>query len=329
VSEVAIGVQEIGDGVADHLVHFYDLESDLPETVGPYLASGVQDGDVVFVIATEEHHRAFEDAIIRAGVDLAAAQRRATYVALDAASTLAAFVVGGRIDAGLFDAVVGRLVREAVESGRHVRAYGEMVALLWDAGDVMGAIELESLWNDLGRTLPFSLLCAYPTASVSGSELAGALGTVCHLHSATLEAATEAPSGSEAQPARVQVAQRFPAALDSPRAARWFLADTLRRWRQDAVIDDAAVVLTELVTNAVLHSASPPTVVIRSEEASIRLSVHDASPVLPAPRAHDPLAQSGRGLAVVMALAVRWGTHETVDGKVVWAEFHRSPTRRG
>jgi anti-sigma regulatory factor (Ser/Thr protein kinase) len=204
-----------------------------------------------------------------------------------------------------------------------------MVALLWDAGDVIGAIELELLWNDLGRTLPFSLLCAYPTASVSGSERAGALGTVCHLHAATFVSESVAPSGSDGQVDGVEVARQFPATLDSARAARRFLADTLRRCRENAVLDDAAVVLTELVTNAILHSASPPTVVIRADESSILLSVHDASSVLPAPRAHGPLAQSGRGLGLVTALAARWGAHETVEGKVVWAEFDRIATRRG
>ena len=80
-------------------------------------------------------------------------------------------------------------MRDAAASGRRVRAYGEMVALLWDAGDVLGAIELETLWHELGRELSFSLFCSYPASSVSGPEHAQALHQVCHLHSAVLRPA--------------------------------------------------------------------------------------------------------------------------------------------
>ena len=77
-------------------------------------------------------------------------------------------------------------MRRAAATGRPVRAYGEMVALLWEHGDVLAAIELEELWNDLGRELDFSLLCAYRSASVQGDEHAQALEQVRLLHSSEL-----------------------------------------------------------------------------------------------------------------------------------------------
>lgn len=108
------------------------------------------------------------------------------FVALDAAETMAAFMLDGQIDREAFRELVGGLLCTARESGRSVRAYGEMVALLWDAGDVLAAIELERLWNELGRKLQFSLFCSYPVACVSRSEHAEALHEVCHLHSCVL-----------------------------------------------------------------------------------------------------------------------------------------------
>jgi hypothetical protein len=63
-----------------------------------------------------------------------------------------------------------------------VRAFGEMVSLLWDGNQVSAAIELEAMWNELGSQYPFSLYCGYPTRSVSGPTHRDALAQVCHLH---------------------------------------------------------------------------------------------------------------------------------------------------
>jgi hypothetical protein len=57
-----------------------------------------------------------------------------------------------------------------------------MVALLWDTGQTGAAVELEVLWNELGRQQPFSLLCAYPARSVTGEDQLDALTEVCAAH---------------------------------------------------------------------------------------------------------------------------------------------------
>ena len=64
-----------------------------------------------------------------------------------------------------------------------VRVYGEMVALLWEAGLVTAAIDVEALWNEIAARYSFSLLCGYPAASVAGPEHADALALVCGAHS--------------------------------------------------------------------------------------------------------------------------------------------------
>ena len=87
-------------------------------------------------------------------------------------------------------------------------------------------------------------------------------------------------------------------------------------------LEVAALLTSELVTNAVCH-ASPP-VSLRAEitATAIRVEVHDASScTLPPPRKASSTECHGRGLIIVEALASRWGSEHTNDGKFVWFEL--------
>src|SRR5947209_9173769 len=179
---MTVDLEEIAVDIGEHVVQFYEDESQLAHTVGAYLTSALDDGAIAVVIATEAHRRLFSAELERAGLDPTQHSLDRTLIVLDAADTLARFVSGGQVDRKAFRAIVGSVVRQAAETGRPVRAYGEMVALLWDAGDVLAAIELEKAWNELSSELPFSLVCAYPSASVEGHEHADALHEVCDLH---------------------------------------------------------------------------------------------------------------------------------------------------
>ncbi len=165
------------------------------------------------------------------------------YVALDAAEVMSRFIHAGRIDPDAFRDAIGGVVRAAQQGGRRVRAYGEMVALLWDAGDVLGAIELEKLWNELGRELQFALWCGYHIHSAAGQEHADALHQVCHLHTAVIDEASA----------------HFRAGPDAPFAARRFVTGLLARrpYAGRVVDDDVQLVVSELATNAVIHARHP------------------------------------------------------------------------
>jgi MEDS: MEthanogen/methylotroph, DcmR Sensory domain len=93
-------------------------------------------------------------------------------------------LIGGHPDPASLDLVIGSLVRRAVAAGPAVRVYGEMSPLLWEAGHVAAALELETLWDRLARELRLSSLCAYPAELVSGPESATALRELCELHTA-------------------------------------------------------------------------------------------------------------------------------------------------
>ena len=103
------------------------------------------------------------------------------------------------MDPASFEAEVGQVIRAAGAGGRPVRLYGEMVALLWEAGQLNAALELEGLWNDLARDIPFGLYCGYPEAPAAGADQRAALAEVCRLHAAVV--GTPASAG-QARPAR-------------------------------------------------------------------------------------------------------------------------------
>ena len=111
-------------------------------------------GGAAVVIATPAHRRAIETRLTRAHADLAAAARSGAYLALDARDTLHALMPGGRLDPGCFERVIGDVITRAGQAGQPVRAYGEMVSLLWDCGLVNAAVELEEMWDRMGLQQP-------------------------------------------------------------------------------------------------------------------------------------------------------------------------------
>jgi hypothetical protein len=170
-------------------VQFYGHDEELAESVGGYVAEALESGAAAVVVSTAAHWLAFDEQLTSAGIDVAAARALGVLVVVDAAETMKGFLIGDQPDPGDFQRVIGGLIRRAARGGRPVHIYGEMVALLWDAGHVSAAIELEALWNELAALLPFSLVCGYSAQSVSGDGHADALHQVCGLHSAIAGAA--------------------------------------------------------------------------------------------------------------------------------------------
>jgi anti-sigma regulatory factor (Ser/Thr protein kinase) len=313
---------EVGSG--EHVVQFYEHDAELAKTVGGYLADSIHAGGSAVIIATEIHREAFVAELEGAGIDLAQALADDTLVTLDAAHTLASFMPSERIDGDAFRRVVGPILERAAQAGGPVCAYGEMVALLWDAGDVLGAIELEELWTQLGCELSFSLLCGYRSTSVSGPEHSDALEHICHLHSSVLQPPRDAGQlGHRSGPSAVEVSRQFLPERDAPRAARGFVGDALRRWGHNAtLVQDSQLVVSELATNAVVHARSPFAVIARREGSGVRLLVRDLSTAAPVLRSTaDVLAFSGRGLHLVADVTTEWGVETTTAGKTVWAEL--------
>ena len=110
--------------------------------------------------------------------------------------------------------------------------------------------------------------------------------------------------------------------LGSPRRARVLLRRACLDWALGNAYDDAALVVTELVTNAVRHTGTPCMLTVTLDGEGLRLAVRDEGPLPPA-LLDD--RQRGAGLRIVTTLARHWGVVPHADGKTVWARFPPRP----
>jgi hypothetical protein len=168
----------------------------LVRSVGRYLADGLAAGEGALVIATESHRAAFLEELQALGVDPAAAQREGRLVVLDAHETMERFVVDGQPNRDLFEATARPLVtalRAVCPAG--VRAYGEMVGVMWEAGQFCAAIRLEEFWNALLAEGGFRLFCAYPIDVCGDGFTPADVDAVMSSHTHVV------PTGAELEPA--------------------------------------------------------------------------------------------------------------------------------
>jgi anti-sigma regulatory factor (Ser/Thr protein kinase) len=115
----------------------------------------------------------------------------------------------------------------------------------------------------------------------------------------------------------------------APQEARSFLRSTLQTWSLDGCGDITELLVSELVSNTVLHVGNPLTVRIGRSADTIRVEVDDDSPERPLLQMPDPGHEHGRGLFLVDALATDWGTEvHPDDGKTVWFELDTSTGER-
>lgn len=166
----------------DHIVQLYDTDEMLLNTLTDYTADGFDAGDSVIVIATPSHLDELNVQLLSRGYALDQLIKNDRYIALDAGRTLAKFMVNGRPVEEYVMAVISPLIKRARKKGRRVRAFGEMVALLWQRGNSSGTLELEELWNKFCAAESLGLFCAYPKSDFSHD--AGASVThICSAHS--------------------------------------------------------------------------------------------------------------------------------------------------
>ncbi|WP_283137896.1 ATP-binding protein [Rhizohabitans arisaemae] len=112
----------------------------------------------------------------------------------------------------------------------------------------------------------------------------------------------------------------------SVRVARDATRSALQSWGLAPLVDDAALVVSELVTNAIRHAAlisgRPITLTLMRQPAHVMCAVADPSDAVPIPKEPDFISESGRGLYIVETYSYRWGWDPLDDGgKAVWALF--------
>jgi CheY-like chemotaxis protein/anti-sigma regulatory factor (Ser/Thr protein kinase) len=103
--------------------------------------------------------------------------------------------------------------------------------------------------------------------------------------------------------------------------ARALVREAVRDWNLAAIFDDAALVVTELVTNAVIHGGSTFRLQLSRTTSAFRIEVVDEGDGTPEPQPQDTEAEGGRGIMLVDAMASSWGVESVPSGKLVWAEI--------
>lgn len=186
----------------DHFVQFYEADGFLLNSLSGFISSAINSGNSAIVIATKEHRDGLDELLRANGLDLTNAKGGGRYVSLDAAETLSKFMVDGSPDPEAFRKLMGGVIGSVTDGRSRVRAFGEMVALLWAEGNYAGAIRLEELWNDLQKAHSFSLFCAYPMNGLGGERFIEPHSGVCTVHSRVIPA--ESYAGLFDQDARLR-----------------------------------------------------------------------------------------------------------------------------
>jgi hypothetical protein len=172
VSEEVTWDQLVERAERRHFVQFYGQDDDaLAHNVALYLAEGLARDEALLVVATPPHYELFLQHLACLSEAAQAAAHEQRIVFIPAAELLGKIVASGQPEWSVFEAAVRGAMDQARggKPARKVRAYGEMVGLLWEQGLRSTAEKLEDFWNRLFATQFFELYCAYPI-DVFGSE---------------------------------------------------------------------------------------------------------------------------------------------------------------
>jgi hypothetical protein len=171
----------------EHFVQIYESEEMFMDILASFVSEALREDHVAVVIATPAHRRELNQRLTESGHDLAALRLQDQFISLDAEEMLRKFMANGRGDDKLFFRFVADILARATKNGRKVRAFGEMVTIMWSRGYYGAAVRLEHLWHRLCVENSFPLFCAYPEIcfAENGSE---AIAHICAAHSKILAA---------------------------------------------------------------------------------------------------------------------------------------------
>jgi len=146
-----------------HAVTFYDSSSSLWRRVVDFVSAGFNVGEPALVIATPAHRFGICNELQSRHLDPQLLEEDGELLLLDAADTLTLFMADGMPQRERFTEVARAALARLCQGrkGCTIRAYGEMVDVLWKEGQDAAAIRLEMLWNQLALTDDFSLLCGF------------------------------------------------------------------------------------------------------------------------------------------------------------------------
>jgi hypothetical protein len=304
----------VGSVPATHLVQFYSGVRQLAQGLSSLFADSLLRGEAVVVVAAPDHRDALDSALSDAGVDLTTEYRSGRYITLDAEETLGRFMTSTGPDPDLFrSAVVSTLERARRHTGS-VNAYGEMVGVLAERGDLAAALELESLWHEVLQRQPLRLLCGYPREVVG--DVSPAFDDICSTHDGVVV------SRQATQPS-LSATLDLPLGPTAAAAARRATRDVLAAWPgvDPATLAAAGLVVTELVAAAARTRSARISLAVALDDGHVLIAVTDAEGRRPPHVPEADFTAAGRSFAVLSKVVQAWGVECVAEGTRVWAKL--------
>jgi hypothetical protein len=171
-----------------HVVQIYEDDGLFLDSLAEFVAGGLAQGEAAIVIATPQHRQGLRMRLASKGFAVERMQTSDQLIVLDAEETMSKFLINKWPEEQIFHEVIGEVLERATQKGRKVRAFGEMVALMWAQGYCGATIRLEHLWTDLCRRKSFSLFCAYPKTGFTADAVED-IARVRSVHSHVLDEA--------------------------------------------------------------------------------------------------------------------------------------------
>jgi hypothetical protein len=166
----------------EHVVQIYENDESFLITLEGFVMSGLHANECVILIATAEHRTALSDRLSKKELAVDKLIADDQLILLDAEDTLSRFMINGWPEPKLFEETIMKIIKRATDKNRPVRAFGEMVALLWAKGEKSATVHLEALWNRFCEIQTLCLFCAYPKNGFT-QDVNSSAHTICCAHS--------------------------------------------------------------------------------------------------------------------------------------------------
>lgn len=170
----------------DHFARLYQDPISLINALEVYIGTGLERGEAAIVLAVRHHREQLQRRLEQRGMNCQSLAASGQLAFLDAHAALEQIMHAGpgRPDRETFDALIRPAIRRGLSQFGRLRAYGELVNVLWQHADRPAAHTLEQWWNGLIDEYRFSLLCAYRANVFDNNHgMQAALEQVCQTHS--------------------------------------------------------------------------------------------------------------------------------------------------
>lgn len=166
----------------EHVLQIYENHEAFLSTLTSFVGDGINSNDCSIVIATTKHLDLLRARLTAYGVNVDSLIKEDQYIPLDAEQTLHHFMRNDWPDETLFFELVSGLLERGKLKNRKVRAFGEMVALLWAQGNNGATVHLEHLWSQFCNQKDITLYCAYPKSGFT-EDAEKSIRHICASHS--------------------------------------------------------------------------------------------------------------------------------------------------